>query len=272
MQQAKPFLRWAGSKRQLLKQLESYWDSSRRLVEPFCGSASLFFHLAPKTAILNDLNSEVGNAFSCVKRIPMKVFEAYSKWGCSEADYYSIRALDPLKMNPPDRAARFIYLMRFCYGGVYRTNKNGIFNVPYGHKSTGKLPSRDALAEASKALSSAEITTCDYRVFIEDNVTRDDFVYLDPPYYGSSHDYSINQPSNDDIIGILRYLDTAGALFVLSCTDIACVERAKDHGWFVDNVSVRRNIASSPAKRMCATEYLIANCEKGVSHRCCELQ
>ena len=138
---AQPFIRWAGSKRQHLSLLKSYWsDKFSRYVEPFAGSAILFFNLNPKRALLGDINNELISTFETVSDHPTRIHNILSSIPKGRSHYIKLRKVNPYSLCPTKRAARFIYLNRYCFNGLYRTNLKGEFNVPYGGKKSGKLP------------------------------------------------------------------------------------------------------------------------------------
>jgi DNA adenine methylase len=96
-------------------------------------------------------------------------------------NYLRLRALDPLTLTPSMRAARFIYLNRFCFNGLYRTNRKGQYNVPYGGDRSGRIPSNDLLLRCSSSLKGAELSVGSFEVTLE-MVKSGDFVYMDPPF------------------------------------------------------------------------------------------
>src|SRR5260370_20910355 len=149
----KSFIRWAGSKRLLLNRLRVLWPGgTRRYIEPFCGSACLFFDLEPARAVLGDLNEELVCAFRAVKRNPYIVIESLKRLPVGELGYYRVRRLPPQSLAESDRAARFLYLNRYCFNGIYRTNSQGGFNVPYGPPKSGRQVDQLQLIAASRAL------------------------------------------------------------------------------------------------------------------------
>src|SRR5216683_17251 len=182
METAQPLLRWAGSKRQIVPTLAQYWnDDFKRYVEPFAGSACLFFHLAPRTALLGDINSELLSTYRHVRIRHQEVSKLLRKMRKSEREYYRVRSLQPDLLSSAKRAARFIYLNRYCFNGLYRTNANGGFNVPYGGRGSGSLPSPEALQRASRLLKRATLINGDFEKVL-DRVKPGDFVYMDPPF------------------------------------------------------------------------------------------
>ncbi|HZR78150.1 MAG TPA: Dam family site-specific DNA-(adenine-N6)-methyltransferase, partial [Chthoniobacterales bacterium] len=181
------FLRWAGSKRQLLPILtEIIGDDFERYVEPFAGSACVFFELLPGQALLGDINPELMHTYVEVKYRVEGVIKQLGKWRKSKKRYFELRAMDPKSLPAATRAARFIYLNRCCFNGLYRTNRNGQFNVPFGGKRSGRIPSAEVLREASNALKKARLVRGDFTNSLK-KVKRGDFVYMDPPFSITSH-------------------------------------------------------------------------------------
>src|SRR5712664_3922142 len=174
-----PFLRWAGSKRQILPILGRYCKGGfTRYVEPFAGSACLFFYLAPRAALLGDINAELLSTYKYIRYRPAEVSKFLQKLRKGERQYYKIRSLQPERLSPARRAARFIYLNRFCFNGLYRTNQEGDFNVPYGGRGSGSLPSAGVLKRASELLRRAALVKGDFENVL-DEVKQGDFVYMD---------------------------------------------------------------------------------------------
>jgi hypothetical protein len=155
---AVPFLRWAGSKRQLVPTLKQFWrPTHRRYVEPFAGSACLFFALRPRTAVLGDANPELMATYSAIKHDLDRVLTALHHLSNNPQTYLKVRSMNPSRLSKVARAARFIYLNRFCFNGLYRTNVQGRFNVPYGGIRSGKLPSPVLFKQCSMILESAKL-------------------------------------------------------------------------------------------------------------------
>jgi len=181
MSNSKSFLRWAGSKRRLIPKLRIYWNSGfTRYVEPFMGSAALFFAIEPAAAVLSDINSSLVETLCAVRDHPRAVCNRLHRLPQGKEAYYRIREEDATQLSSLDRAARFVYLNRFCFNGLYRTNLKGKFNVPYAASKTGQLPSQEVLFKAAKILSCAQITTNDFDETLK-TVQPGDFVYMDPP-------------------------------------------------------------------------------------------
>lgn len=262
---AKPLLRWAGSKQQLLGELASYWSGSkRRYVEPFAGSARLFFRLEPETALLGDINMDLIETYCEVRDDPENVYYLLSDMPNDSDKYYELRAADTGEMTKTERAARFIYLNRYCFNGLYRTNQSGKFNVPYGGQKSGQIPSLSALKSVGALLKRATFVNSDFATTLED-VKQDDFVYLDPPFSVAEkrvfREYSSDDFGVDDIARLhqcIKDLDAAGIEFVLSYDDSPEGESLAE-GFKSRRVDTRRNIAGFSGSRRTATELLISN-------------
>lgn len=263
----RPFLRWAGSKRQLLPMLTGLWRPEfKRYVEPFMGSACLFFATRPEEAILGDLNGQLIETFTQVRDNPNLVFSIYSRWANDRNEYYRIRNIDITNLDSVTRAARFLYLNRYCFNGLYRTNKQGKFNVPYGAGKNGTLPSIDNLKATSCLLHRAALINSDFEAVVRLNVRPADFVYLDPPYltgsrrlarqqYGPPH---FCEQDIERLLSVLRLVDSRGAWFVLSYASGTSLS-AEVNPWSCITLNVRRNIAGFANHRRHATEVLITN-------------
>ena len=262
---AKPLLRWAGSKQQLVGVLEQYWsERNSRYVEPFAGSARLFFRLQPKAALLGDINAELIATYREVRESPDEVHAALSGLPNNAEKYYELRGQDPEQLTEPARAARFIYLNRYCFNGLYRTNQKGEFNVPYGGRKTGNLPTLAALQDVSEMLKRATIVCSDFAETLE-NAKEDDFVYLDPPFSVADkrvfREYDSADFNGADVARLrecIENLDSAGIKFVLSYDD-SKEGKVLAGGFESRSVTTRRNIAGFSGSRRRATELLIHN-------------
>ena len=157
-----PLLRWVGGKQKLARALGPRIQSvleGRIYVEPFLGAASFFFNLAPASAVLSDTNALLIDCYRWVSLAPKKVWQALCPHiqRDSTHHYYQTRVAFNTGTNSVDQAARFIYLNRTCFNGVYRVNTNGAFNVPYGHKDHPSFPSEADLVSTAKAFRTASL-------------------------------------------------------------------------------------------------------------------
>lgn len=260
------FLRWAGSKRQQLPKLRQYWrgDLHATYIEPFAGSACLFFDLQPQKAVLGDLNWELINSFRAVQRNPRKVLTELRKLRTGKRNYYRIRGIDPRELSQFQIAARFIYLNWYCFNGLYRTNLKGQFNVPYGPPKDGTAINSEKIVSASHALRNASLLHADFEETVS-QVRRGDFVYMDPPYFVSRRkvfaEYGPKAFGSVDLgrlQEILRMIDRRGATFLITYADSA---EARDllNAWKPKRIRTRRNIAGFALSRRHSFELMATN-------------
>lgn len=183
IRKAKPFLKWAGGKRQMADYLAKWIPLNMGTYhEPFLGGGALFFHLQPEKACLSDTNADLINVYKVVRDRVEDLIDSLSVHKNTEDYYYEMRSVVPEKLDIIKRASRTIYLNKTCFNGLYRVNKRGEFNVPFGKKTGEFTIDAENLRLASLALQNAEIHTKDYKDALK-NVRSKDFVFLDPPYY-----------------------------------------------------------------------------------------
>lgn len=260
----KPFLRWAGSKRKQLSRLAKFWRSSHlRYVEPFAGSACLFFELSPSSAILGDSNGELIEVYRVVRDEPDRLYRRLRHLRRDLQTYRRWRGLDPRRLDRETRALRFIYLNRNCFNGIYRTNTDGMFNVPMGRRA-GKYFSKADFTRSSQLLSRAKLIAGDFTVTLS-HVRAGDFVYLDPPYAVTSRrifkEYgkrTFDTSDIDTLAACLSVIDNQGADFLVSYAD--CTEaRMLARPWSSIRYPIRRHVAGFAGYRKKAYEWLISN-------------
>ena len=180
---AKPILKWAGGKTQMLGDLlPKVPKSYGRYIEPFFGGGAMFFALQPENAIIADSNPELINMYRQVATNVDEVICYLKKYENTSEMFYAVREQDWMCLPKAEAAARTIFLNRTCFNGLYRVNKQGKFNVPYGKYVNPKICDEDGLKAASKALKKAEILCGDYLLVLEHYAQAGDFVFLDPPY------------------------------------------------------------------------------------------
>ncbi|HEY1394536.1 Dam family site-specific DNA-(adenine-N6)-methyltransferase [Roseateles sp.] len=259
-----PILRWAGSKKKLLPILEQATPKTfSRYIEPFVGSAVNFLRLSPKRALLADLNSDLMGTYLAVRNHPRAVWNRVAAMSKEPEFYYSLRAIDASTLNALDRAARFIYLNRFCFNGVYRTNRQGFFNVPRG---SGDLyvPEYRVFLNFSRSLQATELWCGDFESIVS-KARKEDFLYLDPPYalgtkrdrgeYGSG---SFKDIDESRLAGVLEMAASRGAKVLLSYSPSPfLLHRLK--GWNVHPIAVNRSVAGFASSRRMAQEVLMSN-------------
>lgn len=258
-----PLFRWAGSKRKLLSDLLACMpDKYNRYVEPFAGSACLFFALRPSSAILGDLNRELVASYLTLRSHPILLCRAVSTMPQTKRFYYALRAKGATG-DPLLDAARFVYLNRHCFNGVFRTNSRGEFNVPRGNK-VGAMPAQQQFSRCSKALKSAELVSGDFQLVVA-RVEEGDFVYLDPPYakVGARRRGEYGRDSFDTcdlhrLSAAVEEIDRKGATFLLSYADGPEISHMRTR-WHSRTVSVRRHVAGFSCHRSFVDEVLISN-------------
>lgn len=262
----RPFLRWAGSKRKLVPALAQYWNGhATRYIEPFAGSAALYFALAPKKALLADINKELIQTYAALRDQCEDVIQLLEPLPASSKEtYLALRQLQPEALTLPQVAARFIYLNRHCFNGLYRTNTDGRFNVPFSAVKTGKIPSPDELRACATLLSGTVLRHYSFQKTLS-LARQGDFVYLDPPYLDSTR--RVFREYDADCFGVrhleslreaLVDLDHREIRFVLSFTD-SKEGRFLARGFRTSVVSVGRTIAGASAHRRQVDELLVSN-------------
>lgn len=192
IQLAKPFLKWAGSKRQLVLTLKKnfskeYENSLNFYYEPFFGGGALLFDLQFNKAVINDINPEVINCYKVIKNSVNELIEDLKQHKYEENYFYAIREWDRNEnyqdKTPVQRASRFIYLNKSCFNGLYRVNSQGQFNVPFGKYGNRIIFDENNLLAVNQYLkiNQVVILNLDFQEAVKD-AQRGDFIYLDPPY------------------------------------------------------------------------------------------
>lgn len=185
MNKVKPFLRWAGGKTWLTNQIHSFIPKKiNNYFEPFLGGAAMFFFLRSNGIIINDCflsdaNEELINTYNVLKNNPTELIDILRQHNNTEADYYNIR--NTVYETEIERASRFIFLNRTSFNGIYRVNRQGHYNVPYGHRNLSKLYDFDQLKNISLSFDRCNFIVKDFKEIAVD-VKENDLVFLDPPY------------------------------------------------------------------------------------------
>ncbi|MDO8673609.1 MAG: DNA adenine methylase [Dehalococcoidia bacterium] len=230
---AKPFVKWAGGKQQLLGQYDSFFPACfARYIEPFIGGGAVFFHLWSRgsvsdQALLFDNNENLVNTYKVVRNDVDELIGLLKvhKEKHSRDYYYAIRDLDRQNatLSDVERAARTIYLNKTCYNGLYRVNNRDQFNVPMGSYSSPRILDENTLQNASRALQNASLEVSGFRQ-IQDFARAGDFIYFDPPYdpvsrTASFTGYTANLFRDEDQCGlaiVYAALTERGCLCMLS--------------------------------------------------------
>ncbi|MGP1667820.1 MAG: DNA adenine methylase, partial [Rhodanobacter sp.] len=176
----RPLLKWAGGKTQLLGEIiPKIPKKYGRFIEPFFGGGAVFFAVHPAGGIIADSNPELVNLYRSVADDVEGVMAQLRRYENTEEVFYAARALDVTKLSNIEAAARTIFLNRTCFNGLYRVNKSGQFNVPFGRYKNPKILDEDALKAASELLSKTTIICGDYKTVLQENAQTGDFIFLD---------------------------------------------------------------------------------------------
>ena len=275
MIKAKPFVKWAGGKRQILDKLKSHIpEGFNTYYEPFVGGGALLFDLAPKNAVINDSNEELINVFNvlCNDKKYSKMCRYLNKFERKhdEEFYYEIRNIDRNKkkfnkLNDSKRAARTIYLNKACFNGLYRVNSKGEFNVPFGKKTKVNTYDGENLLNVHSYLTLNNV--CILCTDFEDSVStakEGDFVYFDPPYdsdtstFNSYTEDGFNKDEQRRLAKVFKELDEKGVKVMLSNHNTIIIkELYKDYNFHV--IEAKRSINSNGKKRGKVEEVIITN-------------
>ena len=220
----KPFLRWAGGKTWFIEHLETLiaGKSFSNYYEPFLGGGSIFFSLSVTGAVatLSDANKELIDTYIAIRDNVEEVIQHFPSYENTSDFYYSLRAKEPT--DPFERAARFIYLNHTSYNGLYRVNRKGKYNVPFGNRKSDALDIEE-IKKASNALRGVELISGDFENR-SDLIQKDTLVFLDPPYTVSHNDNGFIQ-YNQSIFSIedqqrlakyIQFIMERGAYFILT--------------------------------------------------------
>jgi DNA adenine methylase len=257
-------LRWAGSKKKLLPELIKLAPKEYdRYIEPFCGSLCLFVSLKPKKALVGDINEELIHFYKMIRWRPYIVAQLAHSLPQDDATYYQLRSLDPSSLSAVQRAARFLYLNRFCFNGVYRTNLNGHFNVSRG-QHMGNIPSVTELVAFGRLLRQVTVRASDFSSLLE-QTGKTDFIYLDPPYAGRDvrdrGEYGPGAFKLEDLERLASQVHEAaerGAKVLISYADIPAIHRFFS-SWRIVQKDVERNVSGFARGRTTVSELLILN-------------
>lgn len=212
--QAKPILKWAGGKTQLLGDLIPKVPASYgRYIEPFFGGGAMFFALQPENAVIADSNPELINMYRQVADNVDEVIKYLRTYENTSELFYAVRSLEWTTLPEAEAAARTIFLNKTCFNGLYRVNKRGQFNVPFGKYKNPKICDEDGLRAASEVLKKAEIICGDYFLVLEHYAQPGDFVFLDPPYlpiseYSDFKRYTKEQFYEEDHVELAKMIMT----------------------------------------------------------------
>jgi DNA adenine methylase len=296
MAKAKPFIKWVGGKTQLIEQLEAKlpadfdsWENTT-YIEPFVGGGAMLFYMLQqhpgiKHAVINDINSDLTTCYKVVRDTPNKLIEALRE---VENAYRALQSEEERKdfflnmrsaynqknLSLVENTVKFFFLNRTCFNGLYRVNKKGEFNVPFGKYTNPQICDPVTIMADSELLQRVEILNGDFEKtfsYAEGNT----LFYFDPPYRplsgtSSFNDYTKESFNDDAQVRLKEYcdrIDSAGFKFMLSNSD--CKGKDEQNGFFdilyrayhIERVWASRSINSNPTKRGKLTEILVYNYE-----------
>lgn len=259
-----PFLKWAGGKRWLWRQCgHLFTQGFKKYYEPFLGGGAVFLNLQPTEALLSDANEELINVYVQIRdhwRAIQNRLHVHHR-NHSRDYYYEIREIPP--GDELDRAARFLYLNRTCWNGLYRVNRSGKFNVPIGSKSEVIMESDD-FSKISRILNGVEIKKMDFAEAIS-RAKKDDLVYVDPPYT-VNHNLNGFLKYNEKIFSwhdqerlaeAVKNAGRRGAKVIVSQADHASIRDLYLGIGKISPISRTSVLAANPSKRRQTTELLI---------------
>lgn len=264
-----PFLRWAGGKVYIIHKLipfvpEDY--GKRTYIEPFLGGGSMFLALCPRKAIVSDMNHHLIHCYKTLRDYPGRIYSLLKNYieEDSEEFFYEVREEYNRSVSNIKQAARFIYLNRTCFNGIFRVNEKDEFNVPYGKKENPVFPTLAELKEISKSLKKARLRTCSYEKALS-AAKKGDFIYLDPPYpplNGTSYftHYTRERFYEEDQVKLsktARRLAKLGCLVMISNADTPIIRKLYKH-WNINKLHVTRWITCKAQKHK-VDELVITN-------------
>jgi DNA adenine methylase len=274
----KPYLKWAGGKRQLLPEIKKYLPkniNSYIYFEPFVGAGALFFEIQPQKAIINDFNEQLIVTYNVIKDNVeglISLLKKYQKMN-NEEHFYEIRNLDRnkeklVKLSNIEKAARLIFLNKTCFNGLYRVNSQGLFNVPYGKYKNPAICEDIVLRQISNYLNSNEIAILN-KDFEQAILTagKKSFVYLDPPYHSPDKTnftgYQANgfdENEQERLRNVIIEMTNRGVKCLLSNSDTEFIRELYDYDSFeIISVFAKRTINSDSTGRGSVNELLIKN-------------
>lgn len=277
MIKGKPFVKWAGGKRQIIDKLKKYIpEEYNTYYEPFVGGGALLFELSPKKAVINDYNSELMNVYTCIKdetKFTKMCNELnHFETNHSEEFFYEIRSWDKdkkkfNKLADYKRAARTIYLNKACFNGLYRVNSKNEFNVPFNKKS--KVNTYDGqnlgIIHSYLNFNDVKLLCTDFEKAVEE-AEKGDFIYFDPPYdsdtttFNSYTENGFGKEEQVRLANLFKKLSDKGCYVMLSNHNTKLVNELYSE-FNINVIEAKRNINANGKKRGKVEEVIITNFE-----------
>jgi len=274
----KPYLKWAGGKRQLLPEIMKYLPKNINdytYYEPFVGAGAVFFELQPKKAVINDFNGQLILTYNVIKKNVedlILLLQKHQKKNNKEY-FYKTRNTDrdPAKFNAltdTEKAARLIFLNKTCFNGLYRVNSRGLFNVPYGRYKNPAICEDILLRQISGYLNTNDINilNIDFERAVS-TANKKSFVYFDPPYHSPDKTNftgyqanGFNESEQERLCNVIKKMTNRGIKCLLSNSDTEYIRELYNHDIFdIISVQAKRKINSNSSGRGAVNEVLIKN-------------
>lgn len=267
---AKPFVKWVGGKRSIIKELASRLpENYDKYYELFIGGGALFFHTQPTQSYISDVNHHLINAYKVVKNYPNELIKELKKHqkAHDKIHYNKLRtklSVSSKTMNQLSEkqsiklAGIFIYINKTCFNGLYRVNQNGGFNVPMGNYKNPNILDKENILNVSKVLQN---TTIQQHSFNETPIEKNAFYYLDPPYHKTYSKYSKNgfgDEMHQQLATFCKAIHEAGGYLMLSNSDTPFI-RDLYKNFRIEKVSALRSVSCKAHQRGKEQELLIRN-------------
>jgi DNA adenine methylase len=271
--QAKPFVKWVGGKRQLLPQFRNLYPQDfdpikNKYFEPFVGGGAVFFDLQPYNATLSDWNLELITTYKVIRNDVDNLIKDLKKQKYEKEFFLKIRAQSPKRLSPLKIASRFIYLNKTCFNGMYRVNKSGGFNVPFGRYTNPKICDEKNLKNVSSLLQNVEIEHRGYDKVLK-YAKSGDFIYFDPPYYPVNKTSSFTSYTSDaflekeqiELRNVFEKLHKRGCFVMLSNSDTPFIREiyGELNSIKIKAVQAGRQINSKASGRGKISEVVVVN-------------
>ena len=256
-QKSKPILKWAGGKTQILAHLiRKVPENYGKYIEPFFGGGALYFALSPEKAIIADSNPELINFYKIVAKDVDSLIDELDGYVNDKDFFYEMRAKDTNRLSKVEAAARTLYLNRTAFNGLYRVNKKGQFNVPFGAYKNPTIVNSQQLLLASRLLKEATIVSGDYKDVIATYAEEKDFIFLDPPYlpvseYSDFKRYTKEQFYEEDQVELsllVNKLNDKGCHILLTNSNHPLIHDLYSN-YSIEVHQTKRNISSKGNKR-----------------------
>lgn len=253
----RPILKWAGGKTQLLSDIYPKIPKKyNQYIEPFFGGGALYFSLCPSNSIIADSNPELVNLYTVVAQHIEELIEDLHKHINDKDYFYDIRSQNPNDLSTVEAASRTLYLNKTCFNGLYRVNKKGYFNTPFGNYKNPNIVNESVLRNASESLKHTKILCGDYKTILKEEAKEGDFIFLDPPYlpiseYADFKRYTKEQFYEEDHIELsdeIKRLHNLGCHIVLTNSNHPIVHEQYKH-FCIDVIKTKRFISCNGKKR-----------------------